>query len=343
MKSQAYWRKRAEQIAARQFRAAEEYLEELAREYRRATASLEKDLLVFYERFADNNGIVSLAEAKKILDAGELEEFRMTLEEFTAKAKNNADSRWTKILNNVYFKTRVTRFEALQIQIQHQVEMLADSRYKRLRDLLADIYTDTYHRTIFEVQRGVGIGADFARIDPKGLELVLKTEFAGSNWSKRIWGDRDKLTRELRTLLAQGFIRGDSVERLIKALTERFDVSYSNAARLVRTETCFFVEQATLAGYKASGLVQEYEILATLDHRTSDICRQMDGKRFRLSEAEPGVTMPPFHANCRTTTVPYFPDEIDPGERLAKGSDGRIYIVPGDITYEEWLARYVNS
>jgi len=341
MKSSAYWRRRSEQIAARQFKAAEEYLQELAREYERATMAIRRDLEVFYQRFADNNGIVTLAEAKRMLDAGELKEFRMTLEEFTAKAKDNADGRWTKQLDNVYFRTRVTRFDALQIQIRHQAEMLAGSREQSMRELLGDIYTDTYHRTIFEVQRGVGIGAGFARIDPKGLEMVLNTEFAGSNWSKRIWGDRDKLVRELRTHLAQGFIRGDSVERMTKALVERFDVSYSNAARLVRTETCFFVEQATLAGYRESGLVQEYEILATLDSRTSEICRQMDGRRFRLSEAEPGVTAPPFHANCRTTTIPYFPDEIEPGERLARDARG-TYTVPGNITYEEWLNRYVR-
>lgn len=341
-RSQAYWRKRAEQIARRQFRTAEEYARELVREYRRAMASIERDLEVFYQRFADNNGIVSLAEAQRLLDAGELQEFKMTLEEFTAKAKDNADGRWTKILDNVYFRTRVKRFDALQLQIQHHVEMLMGARQQGMRELLGHIYSETYHRTLWEIHRGTGIATDFSRITPRRLETVLNADFAGSNWSKRIWGDRDKLVRELRTTLAQGFIRGDSIDRMTKALAERMNVSLSNAQRLVATETTFIVEQATLAGYRESGLVQEYEILATLDNRTSDICRQMDGKRFKLSEAEPGVTAPPFHANCRSTTVPYFPDEIDPGERIAKDAKGRTIMVPGDITYTEWQERFLR-
>jgi SPP1 gp7 family putative phage head morphogenesis protein len=341
MRSGAYWQKRTEQIARRQFQTADEYALTLAREYERAMVTTKRDIEVFYQRFATNNQI-TLAEARRLLTTGELREFRMTLEEFTAKAKDNADGRWTRELNNVYYRTRVTRFEALQVQIRHQVEMLAGSRQLGARGLLADIYTDTYHRTIFEVQKGAGIGVSFAQIDNQGLEKVLNTEFAGSNWSKRIWGDRDKLAGELQTKLAQSFIRGDSVDRTVKDLTERFAVSRSNAMRLVQTEAAFFTEQATMAGYKASGLVEEYQILATLDSRTSEICQSMDGKVFKVSEQEPGVNAPPFHAYCRTATVPFFPDEIDPGARLARAADGKTYTVPGDMTYEQWHNEHVK-
>lgn len=340
MRSRDYWKRRSEQIARRQFTATDSYAHELVREYDRAMAAIRRDTEAFYTRFARNNEI-SLTEAQRLLTAGELREFRMTLDEFTALARNNADGRWTTILNNVYYRTRVSRLEALQIQIRQQVEMLAAGRQAGARSLLGGIYTDTYHRTLFEVQRGAGIGMSFAQMDQRGLDRVLSTEFAGSNWSKRIWGDRDKLANELRTRLSQSFIRGDSVDRTVKDLLERFAVSRSNAVRLVQTEAAFFTEQATMAGYRESGLVQEYENLATLDSRTSQICQEMDGRRFRLSEQEPGVTAPPFHAYCRTTTVPYFPDEFDPGERLARAADGQTYTVPGDMTYEQWKQKYV--
>jgi len=175
------------------------------------------------------------------------------------------------------------------------------------------------------------------------LETVLGTEFAGSNWSKRIWGDRDKLVTELRTKLAQSFIRGESAERTARDLAERMGVSLSNAERLVQTETAFFVGEATAAGYKASGVVDKYEILATLDSKTSEICRSMDGKVFNLSEREVGVNYPPLHARCRSTVVPYFEDEIDVGERIARSEDGKAYYVSGDITYEQWIKDYVDS
>ncbi len=342
MKPADYWKKRSEQIAKRQHLKADRYVYELGREYVRAMQSIQRDIERFYGRFAVNNEI-DLVEARRLLTTGELSEFKMTLEEFIEKAKNNADGRWTRQLNNVYYRTRVSRLEALQVQIRHQLEMLAASQQTGVRELLSDIYEDTYYRTLFEIQQGTGIGASFAKIDQRSLEKVLGTEFAGSNWSKRIWNDRDKLARELHVQLTQAFIRGDSVDRTVRIVRERFGVSLSNARRLVQTESAFFTEQATMDSYKASGIVEKYEILATLDSKTSPICQDMDGKVFRLSEMEVGVTAPPFHPNCRTTTVPYFDDEEDVGERVARDADGRTYHVLGDMTYERWYNDYVLS
>lgn len=343
MKPQSYWQQRSEQIAKRQHLKADRYAYDLGREYGRAVQSIQRDIEAFYGRFAENNEI-SLADARKMLTAGELREIKMTLEEFTAMAKNNADGKWTQQLNNVYYRTRVSRLEALQLQIRQQVEMLAASKQTGMRELLGDVYEDTYYRTLYEIQRGTGIGASFAKIDQGGMEKVLGTEFAGSNWSKRIWGDRDKLAAELHTKLTQSFIRGDSVDRTVREVVDRFRVSHSNARRLVQTESSFFTEQATMDSYHESGIVDQYEILATLDSRTSNICQEMDGKVFKLSEMDVGVTYPPFHAYCRTTTVPYFDDEEDVvGERIARDADGQTYYVPGDITYTQWKRDYVDS
>ncbi|MEM5817462.1 MAG: minor capsid protein [Desulfitobacterium hafniense] len=337
-----YWKKRSEQIAQRQYKKADDYSAALRKEYSRAIFQIKKDMEVFYQRFADNNGVVDMAEARRQLNSKELEEFRWTLEDFTAKAKNNADGQWTKQLDNAYFRTRVSRLEALEMQINHHVEMLAGSKQQGVKGLLGDAYTDTYYRTLFELQKGTGIGASFARVDQQGLEVVLGTKLDGRNWSQRIWDDRSKLRQELHTKLSQSLIRGDSIDRTTQDLAKRMDVSYSNAYRLVQTETAFFVEQATFKSYEESGVVSKYEILATLDMRTSEICRAMDGKVFKVSEQEVGVNAPPFHVHCRTTTVPWFEDEEDVGERIARDpKTGKTYQVPGDMTYQEWYDKHV--
>ncbi|WP_176705865.1 ADP-ribosyltransferase [Paenibacillus hemerocallicola] len=342
MKSAEYWAKRSEQIAARQFKNADDYDREQRREYERATLSIKRDIEAFYARFAKNNEI-EMAEARKLLTTGELKEFKMTLKEFTSKAKSNADGQWTKELNNVYFRTRISRLEALQVQINQQVEMLAGKRQAGTGALLGGIYKDTYYRTLYELQKGTGIGVSFARIDDDGLKTLLGAKLDGRNWSQRIWDDRTKLRQELQTKLSQSFIRGDSVDRTVKDVTERMNVSRSNAERLVQTESAFFTGQATMAGYKESGVVQKYEVLATLDSRTTPICREMDAKVFPLSEMQVGVNYPPFHVRCRTTTTAYFDDEVDVGERIARDADGKTYYVPGDTTYPEWEKKYVLS
>lgn len=88
--------------------------------------------------------------------------------------------------------------------------------------------------------------------------------------------------------------------------------------------------------------MKEYEILSTLDNRTSQICRSMDGKVFKVSEMQPGVNDSPFHPNCRTTTIAYFSDAEDE-VKIARDSKGQNYSVDGNITYKEWYDKYVKN
>lgn len=90
--------------------------------------------------------------------------------------------------------------------------------------------------------------------------------------------------------------------------------------------------------------VEQYEIVATLDSHTSEICRSLDGKHFPMKDFQPGLTAPPFHVNCRTTTVPYFEDDFgSAGERAARGKDGKTYYVPADMNYREWEETFVDG
>ena len=94
------------------------------------------------------------------------------------------------------------------------------------------------------------------------------------------------------------------------------NVSKAKAGRLVMTETAYFSSAAQKECFKELD-VEKYEIVATLDGHTSDICQEMDGKVFQMSEYEEGVTAPPFHVNCRSCTAPYFDDEFTKGEQRA--------------------------
>ena len=69
----------------------------------------------------------------------------------------------------------------------------------------------------------------------------------------------------------------------------------------------------------------------------------MDGHVFDMKDYVEGVTAPPFHPNCRTTTVPYFDDEFNLGERAAKDEDGKTYYVSSDMTYKDWKQSVVDG
>ena len=83
-------------------------------------------------------------------------------------------------------------------------------------------------------------------------------------------------------------------------------------------------------------VLQNFEVLETLDGFTCSLCGSMDGQHFPMNQYEIGVTAPPFHPNCRGCTCPYFEDDFGvPGERVARGEDEKTYYVPGNMTYEE--------
>ena len=109
------------------------------------------------------------------------------------------------------------------------------------------------------------------------------------------------------------------------------------------TEEAYFSSAAQKEAFDELG-VEQYEIIATLDSHTSDICRSLDGKVYPMKDYEAGVTAPPFHVWCRSTTAPYFEDDFgEIGGRAARDEEGNTYYVPADMTYAEWEKAFVEG
>jgi SPP1 gp7 family putative phage head morphogenesis protein len=137
-------------------------------------------------------------------------------------------------------------------------------------------------------------------------------------------------------------IKGQGPDKAIKNIAYKFQTSKSKSGNLVMTESAYFSSESRNDAYRQLG-VQEYEIVATLDRRTSQTCRSLDGEHLPLAQYEPWVTAPPFHNRCRTTTCPYFDDEFELGTtRAARDSKGKTIQIPSDMTYEDWGKKFVK-
>lgn len=345
MQSKQYWEKRFEQLTAAQLDKGEEYFRNLERQYQQAIAEVEKDLARWYTRYASENGI-TLTEAKRLLKGRELEEFRMDVQEYIAKGRTlKYSSQWAKQLEAASTKFHVSRLEALKLQMQQKAEAVHVMQAEGLDKLTRDIYADGYYKTAFEVQKGFGVGFDMMRLDHNRIDKLIAKPWAadGKNFSQRIWNNRTQLVGELENRLTQSIIRGQSPKKVIAEIAERFHVSKSRAGALVMTESAFFASASQKDAYTSLG-VERYKVLATLDSHTSEMCRAMDGKVMPMSEHKAGVTAPPFHVRCRSTTVPYFDDEFSiDDQRAARDADGKYYTVPADMTYEEWKKTFVDG
>lgn len=339
-KSREYWQKRFEALLEAQLSNAEEYSEELQTLFDLVMEELEKDIAVWYTRFADNNE-VSLAEAKRMLKGSELAEFHWDVKKYIEYGEKNAiDGKWMKELENASARVHISRLESIKLQTRQKIEELYGKQFEDTDNLLKEIYQDSYYHTAFEIQQGFNVGYSMQSINAKQLEQVISKPWTadGATFSSRIWKAKDDLINTLHTELTQAIIRGDAPNKAIGTIAKKFNTSKGRAGRLVMTEAAFFASAAQQDAYKDLD-VERYEIVATLDGKTSAICQSLDGKVFVMSDYAVGITAPPFHPWCRTVTVPYFDDNF--GERIARGKDGKVYYISSDIKYPEWKERFV--
>lgn len=345
MKSSDYWKERFEQVEQSQHNQGIQCYADIEKQYRQAQKTLEGRISAWYQRFADNNR-VTLTEAKRMLTAKELAELKWDIQDYIRYGEENAiNGTWVKQLENASARFHISRLEALKLQTQQSIEVLFGNQLDSIDSTMRDVYKSGYYRTAFEIQKGVGVGWNFSTLDEKQISKVINKPWAadGKNFSERIWGNRQKLVNELNTTLTQNIILGKDPQKAIDDIAKKMNTSKVNAGRLVMTEEAFFSSAAQKDCF-AELDVEMYEIVATLDSHTSEICREMDGKVFPMSQWEVGVTAPPFHVWCRTTTVPAFEDEFDlVGERAARGEDGKTYYVPANMKYEDWHKSFVEG
>lgn len=352
MKNQAYWQQRfAELEYANNQTAQKVFKAEMVRAFDKAMAELDKEIAAWLLRFALNNGVLSITEARKLLNAAELKELKWDVEEYVAKGRENAfTAAWVKELENASAKFHISRLEALKLHIRQYLETAFGTEHKVLTETMNSIYENTYYHTCFEVQHGFNIGWNIGQVDERRLDKVVNSPWApdGRNFSDRIWTAKEKMVNELQQQITQDLLLGRAPDEAINAMTQFLkDKTHNakvNAGRLVMTEEVFVASAAQRDAFKDLG-VEEYEIVATLDSHTSAICQEMDGKHFPMKDYQPGTTAPPFHVYCRSVTAPYFDDEWShDGQRAARDSDdGKTYYVPEDMTYQEWKEKYASN
>lgn len=344
MTNAEYWKQRFTQLEAAQNRKGATAYLEMEKQYKAAQNELEAQIARWYQRFANSNGI-SLAQAKQWLKGQDLAEFKWDVKEYIKYGKENAiNGAWMQELENASSKFHISRLEALQIQTQNSLETMFAQQMGTMKKALSDVYASGYYHTAYAVQQGFGLGWDIAGLDQAQIEKVLSKPWAvdGYNFSTRIWNSKTKLIGEVHNELSKNLLTGADPQKAIDSLAKKMGTSKSNAGRLVMTEQAYFSSAAQKDCFNDLD-VEEYEIVATLDSHTSDICRSLDGKVFKMSDYKPGATAPPFHVYCRSTTAPHFKDNFDAGERAARGADGKTYYVPDDVTYSEWKKAFVDG
>lgn len=351
MRSKTYWENRAESRVHESQKNADQTIFQIAAAYDQAVQNLNADIENIFANLQLKNGL-DAAEAKRILNQKIPNFVYKAMLKLLPKVQSKKVQNWLKArINAQAYKARITRAEALKESIYMQLKMLADVELTKSEALYLDTIEESYYKTAFDFQKGIGYGMYVAELSEKTMKGILANPWSGGNYSNRVWKNTDYLAECLNEIVTSGLLSGKSWTKMSKAIQEKnlvktiqgeMDKGKFAAHRLIRTETAYMNEQASLLSMQDNG-VEAVEILATLDKRTSDICQKADGNKVLVDEIRIGVNHPPFHPYCRSTSIPVV-DMAGMGTRIARDPDtGENYKVPANMKYEEWKRTFVKT
>ena len=190
---------------------------------------------------------------------------------------------------------QLDKYWQMQGQLRGQLNKFGEKQIAQLTKQFEIMYFETYYSLQLD-----GLTA-YTTIDNKAVQQIINQIWCadGKSWSQRIWENTQLLKETLDEGLIHCIVTGKKTTELKNILQERFNVSYSRADTLVRTELAHIQTQAAQQRYKDYGIA-EVEVLVEKDERLCDICRPNNGKRYKINERMPV----PFHPNCRCCMIP---------------------------------------
>ena len=302
-KSKEYWEKRARENENKVYKKASDLKKELDVHYIQAKREIQKSINDLIARYMFKTDL-SYADAMKYLTSKEFKEFRMSLEEYEAEIERLSEineelaNKLRIELETLAMKSRITRLDSLKTQIDIELSKKINKDYNVVEKGISEVYRD-----FFKIQTtDFGLTGVNTVLPKKTLKMLMQQPWSGANFSERIWGNSEALGKVLKQEIIQSFMQGVSVKDLSDRIEKRFENDRYNTERLVRTELNYAFNQTTKLSYEEAE-IEEYEFLAEIDSRTSEICKKLNGEKFKVKDARAGVNYPPMHPHCRSTTV----------------------------------------
>lgn len=343
MNNEDYWKKRAEEREAEWIKKSKDTIEkELAEYYRRALSRITDDIAVLYGRYAKDNNL-TYTEASKLLTGKEFKQWRMSLEEYLDAIDKNVDNKLLLELNTLAMRKRISRLDKLYGDTLKNLYRLGTDSENGMTKFLSGAYKDNYYKNLFDIGKTIGIKSSVSEVDDKKIRKVLNNSWSGKNYSQRIWKNTDKLAKLIKNEITDGFHRGVSINKMAKLVQQRMNVGKYEATRLVRTEMNYVQNQAALDSIKDADM-KYYIFMATLDKKTSTVCRAHDRKVYPVDSATPGTNMPPLHPHCRSTIAGNLTDyDTGRGKRSARDKNGKRIIIPAAMNYDDYYKIYIEE
>ncbi|MGJ3439994.1 minor capsid protein [Pseudomonas sp. Je.1.5.c] len=194
------------------------------------------------------------------------------------------------------------------------IDRAIDDQYSAMERDLVDELSQLYKSQadwageVFEVDIGGAQTSDefirsFIESDP--FDGKLLKEWIG----EQSLATTNAVKRAVRLGVMNGLPLSKIVDAVVSDPVNPFNASRRNVEILVRTAAAHVTANADMIGFQEAG-VDEYQLSAVLDTRTTLACAALNGERFKISD--PKRKVPPFHPGCRTTMIAVFDPDDDP-------------------------------
>jgi SPP1 gp7 family putative phage head morphogenesis protein len=173
----------------------------------------------------------------------------------------------------------------------------------KLGEIEIEMLTRVFEENYFDIYYGLDLPVDkkFSGLSHDTVKHLINSVWCadGKTWSSRVWDNTGKLAEALNEELINTLLTGKKTTDLKNKLQDKFNASYAEADRLVRTELAHIQTVAAEQRYKDSG-IEWAEVWADKDERQCEICGKLHKTKYRI-----GSKMPiPAHPNCRCCIVP---------------------------------------
>ena len=283
-----YWEERSTELMQRLEKGTENTINSLIQAYEKATRDINKEITKIFNNYA-KDGVLSKEALQQLLTTKETDTYYKNL----LNVINNDitdDSIKKKLLakyNAPAYSYRISRYEALQQNIDVELKKLANIEQQITEIRYVDTIKEGYYYNIYNIQKGTGLGFSFAQIDNRTIKLLLNEKWTNNaNFSQRIWNNSEKLGNYLKTQLTADTLSGKSIHKIANELSEYMNAGLYNATRLVRTEVNHFANEAEMLSYKELG-IEKYRFIATLDNITCEHCAELDNRVFNVKDRKP--------------------------------------------------------
>lgn len=188
------------------------------------------------------------------------------------------------------------KYWQLQGQVKRELERLGSRTLAKMEFEFNKLYTGVYLSIDLPNSQ-----ASWAMLDKQGIEQMVNQIWCadGKTWSQRVWDNTDKLQQALNDNLIQCVVNGSNPAELKHLLMKEFNVGFSRADSIVRTEMTHIQTIAARDRYIEYGC-SEVEVWAEEDETQCDACKELHQKRFPIYGAMPV----PVHPNCRCCIIP---------------------------------------